>query len=84
MRTKLLVGYGLLSVSVLFIGCVVTTERPADSTPPAPASVAPPAPTTPAPAPVGGAAGSNALRQRNGRPTRAGWPAAEAAVAPEG
>lgn len=44
MRRKLLLGYGVLGVSVFFVGCVVTTERPADSAPPAPAVAATPAP----------------------------------------
>jgi hypothetical protein len=45
MQARLLMGYMLVGLATGFAGCVVTTEKPADSSPP-------PAPPPPIPTPV--------------------------------
>jgi len=55
MKARLLMGYMLVGLATVFAGCVVTTEKPADSSPPPapPPPVPTPAPTeTAAPAPT--------------------------------
>jgi len=54
MNAKELVGIVLVGTSSLAVGCVITTERPADSSPPpaAPTAVATTAPTAPASSPA--------------------------------
>jgi hypothetical protein len=78
MRTKLLLGYGVLAVSILFVGCVVTTEHPADSAPPAPpppATAAAPAPAPPpAPEPVPPAPTTTATATATTAPAPSGPP----------
>lgn len=56
MKAKELVGATLIGVSAIAVGCVITTEKPADSspppTPPPPAPVAAPVASAPAPTPA--------------------------------
>jgi hypothetical protein len=49
MKAKLLIGCLLLGLAAFAAGCVVTTEKPADSSPP---PVPPPPPPAPTPAPI--------------------------------